>query len=89
MAVLEGELQEVHFEEGPDGLRERRIKDFPTGGVAYIHDDIALHLIRPKPGALPPFSSTFENRSGLMSDKWFLRAAFTTRHCAVFAFARG
>ncbi|MEL6429184.1 MAG: cysteine dioxygenase family protein [Planctomycetota bacterium] len=50
MAVLEGELQEVHFEEGPGGLREGRIKDFPTGGVAYIHDDIALHLIRPKPG---------------------------------------
>jgi len=57
MAVLEGELEEVHFKEGdiaPDGaaggLRSGRVKAFPTGGVAYIHDDIALHLIRPRAG---------------------------------------
>ena len=26
------------------------MKAFPQGGVAYIHDDIALHLIRPRAG---------------------------------------
>ena len=56
MAVLEGELEEVHYQEGErtsDGagpLRPGRAAAFPTGGVAYIHDDIALHLIRPKHG---------------------------------------
>ncbi len=58
MAVLEGELEEVHFKEGDlapagdgiSGLRQGRVKAFPTGGVAYIHDDIALHLIRPRAG---------------------------------------
>lgn len=52
MAVLEGELEEVHFSQGEkDGpLEPGRVKAFPAGGVAYIHDDIALHLIRPKAG---------------------------------------
>lgn len=64
MAVLEGELEEVHFAEGDvkgatedaiedrgaGGLRPGRVKAFPTGGVAYIHDEIALHLIRPRVG---------------------------------------
>lgn len=59
MAVLDGELEEVHFAEppatGPDGptapLETGRVRRFTTGDVAYIHDDIALHLIRPAPGA--------------------------------------
>ena len=59
MAVLEGELEEVHFAEpkGAGVLQPGRVKAFPQGGVAYIHDDIALHLIRPPAGTeghLPP-----------------------------------
>ncbi|MEM8710806.1 MAG: cysteine dioxygenase family protein [Planctomycetota bacterium] len=60
MAVLEGELEEVHFNEVPDGssvaggsvasLEAGRVKAFPSGGVAFIDDDIALHLVRPTPG---------------------------------------
>lgn len=56
MAVLDGELEEVHYREdersgqGVGPLRPGRVAAFPAGGVAYIHDDIALHLIRPKPG---------------------------------------
>lgn len=55
MAVLEGELEEVHYADGGEhGLGSRpapgRVKDFPTGGVAFIDDDIALHLVRPKAG---------------------------------------
>lgn len=60
MAVLEGELEEVHYQAGDHQeaahadstgpLRPGRATAFPAGGVAYIHDDIALHLIRPKAG---------------------------------------
>jgi cysteine dioxygenase len=56
MAVLDGELEEVHFRAtegaGSEGaaLREGRARRFGQGEVAYIHDDIALHLIRPAPG---------------------------------------
>ncbi len=52
MAVLEGELEELHFAEPKGGalLQPGRVKAFPQGGVAYIHDDIAVHLIRPRPG---------------------------------------
>ncbi len=55
MAVLDGELEEVHFAdcgEASDGTPPKpgRVKDFPTGGVAFIDDDIALHLVRPKAG---------------------------------------
>lgn len=54
MAVLDGEVEEVHYDE-PDGESSRpmasgRVRRFGAGGVAYIHDDIALHLIRPAPG---------------------------------------
>lgn len=54
MAVLEGELEEVHYEDRghaePTALSPGRVKAFAAGGVAYISDDIALHLIRPKTG---------------------------------------
>ena len=50
MAVLDGELEEVHFatREGGGALASGRVKSFKAGGVAFIEDDIALHLIRPK-----------------------------------------
>jgi len=54
MAILDGELEEVHYDEPRDGstrpMASGRIRRFSAGGVAYIHDDIALHLIRPAPG---------------------------------------
>jgi len=50
MAVLEGQLEEVHYTEEDGGIRQGRVKAFDAPGVAYIHDDIALHLIRPTQG---------------------------------------
>lgn len=54
MAVLDGELEEVHyaFPEGGVGapMETGRVRRLGAGGVAYIHDDIALHLIRPVAG---------------------------------------
>ena len=55
MAVLDGELEEVHFAdlgEASHGTPPApgRVKAFPQGGVAFIDDDIALHLVRPKAG---------------------------------------
>ncbi len=54
MAVLEGEMEEVHFDEPRTGgaapMASGRIRRFRAPDVAYIHDDIALHLIRPAPG---------------------------------------
>jgi len=54
MAILEGEFDEVHYSEpeGPEGvpMGTGRVRRFQAGNVAYIHDDIALHLIRPTPG---------------------------------------
>ena len=60
MAVLDGELEEVHFTEGDlavgagpggaMGLRPGRTGSVTSGGVVHIHDDIALHLIRPAAG---------------------------------------
>jgi hypothetical protein len=49
MAVLEGEIEEVHFnreEGGPGPLIEGPTKRFPTGKAAFINDEIALHLVR-------------------------------------------
>jgi cysteine dioxygenase len=51
MAVLEGELEEVHFREpvedvdGP--LTTGNVRRCCPGNVAFITDDIALHLVRP------------------------------------------
>jgi cysteine dioxygenase len=50
MAVLDGELEELHLRSTPEGLVEGRSKVFKTGEVAYIQDEIALHLIRPRGG---------------------------------------
>ncbi|MEM6567093.1 MAG: cysteine dioxygenase family protein [Planctomycetota bacterium] len=50
MAVLDGELEEVHFQVEDGELTQGRVKSFSAGGVAFIHDDIALHLIRPRAG---------------------------------------
>ena len=49
MAVLDGEVEEVHFkrsEDGPGPLVEGPRKRFPKGNVAFINDEIALHLVR-------------------------------------------
>ena len=49
MAVLDGEVEEVHFkrsEDGPGPLVEGPRKSFPKGNVAFINDEIALHLVR-------------------------------------------
>jgi cysteine dioxygenase len=49
MAVLDGEMEEVHFsrEEGGSGpLIKGPTKRFVEGNVAFINDDIALHLVR-------------------------------------------
>jgi len=54
MAILDGEFEEVHYDEPRDAasapMASGRVRRFTAGGVAYIHDDIALHLIRPVPG---------------------------------------
>lgn len=58
MGVLEGSIEEVLFETPgefaePGPLTQIALNTYTPGGVAYIHDDIALHIIRPgggKPG---------------------------------------
>jgi cysteine dioxygenase len=54
MAVLEGRIEEVHYEWPAAGsagpLRERGARTFDPGRVAYIDDGIALHLVRPADG---------------------------------------
>jgi len=52
MSVLEGGMQEVHYQQGAEKspLVEGRVQSFERGQVAYIVDDIALHLVRPTPG---------------------------------------
>lgn len=55
MAVLEGDIEEVQFEwprpDAVEPLRSTRTTRLSAGKVAYIHDDIALHLVRPAGGA--------------------------------------
>lgn len=51
MAVLDGEIEEVHFrvdEGGPPVSATPRL--FRPGQVAYIADEIALHVVRPTAG---------------------------------------
>ncbi|MFT5050780.1 MAG: cysteine dioxygenase [Chlamydiales bacterium] len=53
MAVLEGTFEEIHFgsPSGSDGAPvEGRTRRVSAGQVAYIEDEIALHLIRPVKG---------------------------------------
>lgn len=55
MTVLEGSIEEVHFRPHPEGmagpLEQGNVRSFVPGGVAFITDDIALHLVRPLGGA--------------------------------------
>jgi len=54
MAVLEGRIEELQYEwpgaraTGP--LRATGARGYEAGKVAYIDDDIALHLVRPADG---------------------------------------
>lgn len=54
MGILDGRMEETHFAfpgPGQSGrLVEKRSKFFDAGGVAYIHDSIALHRVRPVGG---------------------------------------
>ena len=52
MAVLEGGMQEVHYQPGAENgpLVEGRVQTFECGQVSYIVDAIALHLVRPMRG---------------------------------------
>jgi hypothetical protein len=54
MAVLEGDMREVHYHAETDPadpervvLTEDRTSVYHKGQVAYIHDEIALHKVRP------------------------------------------
>ena len=50
MAVLDGDVEEARYptpkEVRPGPLTPRESKVFARGQVAYIHDDIGLHLVR-------------------------------------------
>lgn len=50
MAVLDGSLEEVHFQAGDQGLVAGRSAVLSKGEVAFIQDEIAWHLIRPVGG---------------------------------------
>ena len=54
MAILDGLVEETQFD-FPDApgtpLRERTTRVFQRGKVAYIHDDIGLHRVRPSAGS--------------------------------------
>jgi cysteine dioxygenase len=55
MAVLEGEIEELQYEcprtDARSELVPRGSRTFTPGKVAFINDDIALHLVRPKGNA--------------------------------------
>lgn len=53
MAVLEGEIEELHFSHRANGrgpLQRGASRSFRPGKVGFINDEIALHLIRPLAG---------------------------------------
>lgn len=53
MGILEGTVEETQFDfpSVPGApLRERATRAFQRGKVAYIHDDIGLHRVRPSAG---------------------------------------
>ncbi|MEY2747410.1 MAG: hypothetical protein RL112_2452 [Planctomycetota bacterium] len=54
MAILDGDIEEIQFEEPRDGhhgpLKRTSSRVCARGKVAYIDDDIALHVVRPVPG---------------------------------------
>jgi hypothetical protein len=54
MAVLDGDMREVHYHSQPDPSYPERVlltedgtSVYHKGQVAYIHDEIALHKVRP------------------------------------------
>jgi cysteine dioxygenase len=52
MAVVDGVVEEVQFSLASQGpMVEGKSTSLERGGVAYIHDDIALHLVRAGGGA--------------------------------------
>jgi hypothetical protein len=54
MAVLEGEIEELRFPmpAQPGPIRARGTSRFHSGQVAFIRDELGLHLVRPSsPGA--------------------------------------
>ena len=54
MAVIDGEFEEVQYDAPadvrPGPLQPVSSRSYGRGKVAYIHDDIALHIVRPKAG---------------------------------------
>lgn len=46
MAVLDGVVEEVHYREKAEGVVEGAVRRFQKGQVAFIQDEIALHLVR-------------------------------------------
>ncbi|MFO1009288.1 MAG: cysteine dioxygenase family protein [Planctomycetota bacterium] len=54
MGILDGVVEETQFDfptTAGAGLRERGTRSFTRGKVAYIHDDLGLHRVRPGPGS--------------------------------------
>jgi cysteine dioxygenase len=51
MAVLDGEIEEVRYPtpvaKGPGPLRSKGSASFAAGQVAFIRDEMGLHLVRP------------------------------------------
>jgi len=56
MAILDGDIEEIQFEEPRAGhagpLKRTSSRVCARGKVAYIDDDIALHVVRPVPGTM-------------------------------------
>ena len=54
MAVLEGEIEETQYRVAEGNALPRLVpsaaRNFTSGRVAFINDDIALHRVRPLPG---------------------------------------
>jgi cysteine dioxygenase len=47
MAVLDGEVEEVHYQQqAGGGLQEGAVRAYQPGQVAFIQDEIALHKVR-------------------------------------------
>ena len=55
MAVLEGEVEEARFEmpdpSAPGPLRPKGALHFTSGQVAFIRDEMGLHLVQPSPAS--------------------------------------
>lgn len=96
MAVLDGCIEEVQYVEQPDGrsgpLIETCTRAFEPGKVAYITDEIALHLVRPPAGAAGvslhlysrPYDlcKVYDRDTGVASDKLLLYHSIHGERCA-------